>query len=233
MGRTFSSRAFTLIELLVVVAIIGLLIAILLPSLSTARAQAQKVRCGTNLRTLAQMDLQYANLNNDMVVRNSGTGATPSVFYLLATMNKIPLVTVPATSGFESQYRTAYSKIKWFNCPAFPVSGQPVSFVTNGFNPANVGSQINYVKIERMRRKSDTVNFADANANIPADEFNIYDLWDRGHLMANVSTRVTAGSTVGRILSDKRHRNAINLSFYDGHVDSKPYKKVALWDFVN
>lgn len=49
-----SGSGFTLIELLVVVAIIGLLVSILVPSLSAARRRAQGVKCLTHLRSLGQ-----------------------------------------------------------------------------------------------------------------------------------------------------------------------------------
>ncbi|HPM23071.1 MAG TPA: prepilin-type N-terminal cleavage/methylation domain-containing protein [Phycisphaerae bacterium] len=48
-----ASRGFSLIELLVCTAIIAVLLAILAPSLSAARAQAQRVQCASNLRQLA------------------------------------------------------------------------------------------------------------------------------------------------------------------------------------
>ena len=56
---------FTLIELLVVVAIIALLISILLPSLSRARAQARTAVCASRISQLAKAILLYADDYND------------------------------------------------------------------------------------------------------------------------------------------------------------------------
>jgi prepilin-type N-terminal cleavage/methylation domain-containing protein len=55
-----SKQGFTLIELLVVVAIIALLISILLPSLSKARAQARTTLCGSRIGQLFKATLIYA-----------------------------------------------------------------------------------------------------------------------------------------------------------------------------
>ncbi|MEM6504044.1 MAG: type II secretion system protein [Planctomycetota bacterium] len=53
-------RAFTLIELLVALAIIGMLIAILLPVVHAARAAAQNVSCQARLRQLCTADYVFA-----------------------------------------------------------------------------------------------------------------------------------------------------------------------------
>lgn len=60
-SRHRAGTGFTLIEVLVVVAIIALLLAVLLPSLTSAKEQAQRVACSANLRSQGQAMMFYAD----------------------------------------------------------------------------------------------------------------------------------------------------------------------------
>src|SRR6185369_11075389 len=66
-------RGFTLIELLVVIAIIALLIAILMPALSSVKRLGQTTTCLSSLKQLATGGALYANENEDAYPGAPGT----------------------------------------------------------------------------------------------------------------------------------------------------------------
>ncbi len=69
MNRTIARRGFTLIEILIVIAIIGTLIAILLPAAEKAREKAINVSCASNLSQMGLTMAIYADANHGQYPR--------------------------------------------------------------------------------------------------------------------------------------------------------------------
>lgn len=75
-GNFFNGAGFTLIELLVVIAIIALLLAILMPVLQSAREQAQRAVCLSNLRQLTTAWIVYADEHDSSLVWGISAGTS-------------------------------------------------------------------------------------------------------------------------------------------------------------
>ena len=80
-GNRNSLAAFTLIKLLVVVvAIIALLVAILLPSLSAARGEAERIVCMSNTKQFAYAFVYYCNDNDGQFPEHTHAGGAGEWF---------------------------------------------------------------------------------------------------------------------------------------------------------
>ncbi len=121
-------KAFTLVELLVVVAIIGLLLAILLPSLNMATDIAHQTRGMSNLKQMLQGYTYYSMENRGNLLYgyapNNVNGTTLSATYQGQTFNGIVVNRYPwrLAPYVEDAFRVFYSNSE---APDAPQASDP------------------------------------------------------------------------------------------------------------
>lgn len=114
--------AFTLIELLTVIAIIGILAAIIIPTVGSVRDSAKASACLSNLRQVGLAAIVYAN-DNKNVLPDAGTGNDPAWARTLSSYMTIP----------------AGQRASIFTCPGSLI---PVEDSANPFSPSNPAGDI-------------------------------------------------------------------------------------------
>ncbi len=156
--RFLSLTGFTLIELLVIIAIVGVLVALLLPTVRSTREQGKRIQCMNNLRQVGMAFFMYFEDNNY---------AFPPTTQLIDTQ----IIFWP---GLVNKY---IDDINVWSCPGQPnigynpTYGDPTPFAYNGFLPE--------ISLEQVKRKSETVMLSDSTKVVLGPVFNNFYICGR------------------------------------------------------
>jgi prepilin-type N-terminal cleavage/methylation domain-containing protein/prepilin-type processing-associated H-X9-DG protein len=95
-----SQRGFTLIELLVVITIIGILVALLLPAINSARESARRISCANKLRQVGLGIINYESNHREYPPGRVGCDDTGDQMAIHGCPPNLPADQKTAASGF-------------------------------------------------------------------------------------------------------------------------------------
>ncbi len=212
MTRRSCPRAFTLIELLVVIAIIALLIGILLPAIGRARDTARDIICQTNVRSIGQALILYANDWNGRYPPNVNEGldenGNPGTYWYESPRigNYLPnFGGNEATDPNSPISETAGGAV--FVCPNHPDGRR--SYTMNYYASSGVslapGSNPSDFRTHRYRAANNAnfntgtggVGFTDITANEPSKTFLLTEAWGVSGVQINGEWLWFTNSAIG------------------------------------
>ncbi|MGE0481965.1 MAG: prepilin-type N-terminal cleavage/methylation domain-containing protein [Phycisphaerae bacterium] len=246
--RHSARRGFTLIELLVVVAIIAVLISILLPALQGARDQSQQLLCLTNLRSMGQASVLYAEQNQDWIIRAENYEGqlhfSMTLLHGLAWQGSLTNLW-PRYSGRIERILTILPTIKQFQCPRFPNPAQPLDYVVSAFVPIYTLNNISRDvpgggagngggHVAENQTDADSVDFFRTTSFSKVNPAGIAHLTEAHASLPTNSVGLhdvffTSQLPLGlrpRIANDRRHPGGINVLFFDGSARTMSFPQV-------
>ncbi|HNO78814.1 MAG TPA: type II secretion system protein [Phycisphaerae bacterium] len=214
--------AFTLIELLVVVSIIALLVAVLLPNLQSARNQAKRVACLSNLRELGRFNQFYADEYDNRFPRShhsAGFGfqnGLPWGYAFVKYTGTEPWSSKMNDSSWVKLLNTNYRC--GFDRRRAQPDGPPYwSYGLNVYFELSVAESGDrtWRLLDQIPRPGGTVLFAEVGDD------SLMSSMSSDHLMAHFWSKYDAPAEVHK----DRHRPNAGYTFVDGHVENLKFEK--------
>ncbi|MBI9016021.1 MAG: prepilin-type N-terminal cleavage/methylation domain-containing protein [Phycisphaerae bacterium] len=244
-------KAFTLIELLVVISIIAVLVSIMMPALSKARASAQRIVCLNNLRNLGMGMEFYLQENNEIfppdrdraniMPINVGKFIRYQPRWIWFIDYGVGHVISPEKYATQEEFSAALDMDnEYFICPT--VKGakfmRSIRNGSYGFNYqylSNTRGNCNFPnKATRVKSPLSTILFGDSRgAGIPHGE-HAY-LMDppkmatsRGANKFSPAAKdiIPIGGAEKYSPADARHGNKANMVYMDGHASAFTYEEL-------
>ncbi|EIP96682.1 prepilin-type N-terminal cleavage/methylation domain-containing protein [Opitutaceae bacterium TAV1] len=164
------SCAFTLVELLTVIAIIGILAAIIIPTVGKVRKTAERATCSANLRNVYNFTMLYASDNKDLMplARTSGLASEEEQNALFWRRAILPYMGVSPVSG-ENVFRSTgatcpvVQKLVATLNPSYPNRAGLVNYAMNIYIRPNTSlSPPTRLPVSAFRSPSKTMLYTEA-----------------------------------------------------------------------
>jgi prepilin-type N-terminal cleavage/methylation domain-containing protein/prepilin-type processing-associated H-X9-DG protein len=223
--RSSRSPGFTLIELLVVIGIIALLLALLLPSLTKSKQNADRVKCLSNLRAVGQASMIYAANNRGFFIpvgplrpdNKRSTFGTNVASHLRWPVKFFPDFKIPNPLPYNpTDYRDPPDTATWGDIFSAKPFTPPVLVCPSDFEPAEYHSYVlnQHLDYEKIKQGAKVLT----SLTILAGEKKTSQ---RDYHMEN--TMSAEGDEFARVVELYRHglKLGSNYLYLDGHADNQ------------